>query len=62
MKLRDRVTQLEALLAAAQDEIEERNEAILELNEALEVRVFLIDLDRVGNVGGRKKERENWEI
>lgn len=36
-QLRERVCKLEALLSAAQDEVEERNEAILELNEAYEV-------------------------
>lgn len=36
-QLRNRVTKLEALLAVAHEQIEQRNDAILELNEAYEV-------------------------
>ena len=39
-QLKGRVTKLEALLSAAQDEIEDRDEAIQELNNAYEVILF----------------------
>lgn len=36
-QLRDRISELEALLAAGQDEIEQKDKAILELADMLEV-------------------------
>lgn len=42
MQLRDKVMELEALFAAAQDEIEIRNTAIIELSNAIDVFRFYV--------------------
>lgn len=60
-QLRDRVSELEALLVAAQEEIEKRDEVIKELIESKNVHFSAVDEEQDDQCCDEKVEKEGEE-